>query len=176
MKDQDLDRMEQDLDAVAAGLASRLDWEQLEPRVRWALGRPMRELLGTVCLIVVGLGIGYWTPVGWMVAVGLLLVVLPGRVKEVRERRRVLDGVGEGDLLALIRRELMVGLAHQFTQALVAVGFALLYMLVGVLVADSRPGLLAAAVLAVIAVVRFFWLLPRASRALREFERGEIAA
>ncbi len=171
-----MDRLEEDLAAVAGQLESRMDWRRLEPGVRWALGRPMRELLWTLGLIAVGIGVGFWTPAGWMLAGGLLLAVLPGRVRDVRERRQALGNVGEGDLLALIRRELRRRLAKHFIRALVAVAFALLYALVGVLAADSRPGLIAAAVLVVIAAVRFLWLLPRASRALREFERGRIAA
>ena len=176
MNDQELDRLERDLDAVAGSLERRLDWKQLEPRVRCALGRPLRELLGTLLLIVVCVGIGFWTPAGWLVAGGLLLAVLPGCVRELRQRRRAVDGVGQGDLLALIRHELRLRLAHHFTQALAALVFALLYALVGILAADSRPGLIAAVVLVGIALVRFFWLFPRASRALREFERGESAA
>lgn len=72
--------MERDLEAVAGRREGGLDWERLEPRVRWALARPVRELLGTVGLIAVGLG--FWTPAGWMLAGGLLLAVLPGRVVE----------------------------------------------------------------------------------------------
>jgi hypothetical protein len=177
MDDQELDRLEQDLDAVAGRLQGGMDWKQLEPRVRWALGRPMRDLLSTLGLIAVFAGLGFWTPVGWMLALGTLLAALPGRVQDVRERRRALEGVGEGDLLALIQHELMLRMTRHLTLALFHVLLAILFSLVGVFLAsDSRPGLAAAAVLVVIALVRLFWFFPRASRALTAFERGQRTA
>jgi hypothetical protein len=177
MNEQDLDRLEQDLDAVAGRLESRMDWKQLEPRVRWALGRPLRALLSTVGLIAGFVVLGFWTPVGWMLGVGLLLADLPGRVRDLRERRRALEGMGEGDLLELIQHELMVRMGQHFTHALFHVVFAILFSLFGVFLAsDARPGLAAAAVLVVVAAVRIFWFFPRASRALTAFERGQRAA
>ena len=177
MNEQDLDRLEEDLDAVAARLEPRMDWQRFEPRVRWALGRPARELLGTLGLIAVFVGLGFWTPVGWMLAVGLLLAAIPGRVGEVRQRRRALGNAGEGDLLELIRHELKSRMARHVTHALFHVLFAVLFALFGALLAsDPRPSLAVAAVLVVIALVRILWLLPRSSRALSEFERGARAA
>lgn len=172
MDDHDLERLEQDLDAVAGRLGERLDWDELEPRVRWALGRPRRDLIRTLVLVAAGIVLGFWTPSGWMLACGLLLAVVPGRVRAVRERGRTAGSLGRGDLLELVREELASALARHFTRALVSAGSALLFVLVAIVARDPRPGLGAAGVLALVALVRFFWLLPRASRALREFEQG----
>ncbi|MCP3916705.1 MAG: hypothetical protein GY711_14210 [bacterium] len=172
---EELDCLEQDLNAVAGRLGSRRSWEEFGPRVRRALHRPTRELVGTTGLMLVCVGAGFWAPSAWMVAGGLLLAVLPGRVRGFRDRRRALAAVSEGDLFALCRRELELKLAHHFTQALLDVALALLFGLVGVLAPDSRPGLMVAAVLAVSAGVHVFWCFPRAYRGLRDFDEGEVA-
>lgn len=172
---EELNRLEQDLNAVAGRLGEQVSWEELGPRVRWTLRRPTWALVQTIGLIVVCVAASFWTPTGWMVAGGLLMLVLPMRIREVRDRRRALTEAGEGDLLALVRRELELKLAHHFSQTLVAVALALIFVIVGLLVPDSRPGFIAAGVLVVDVVVRIFWRFPRAYRALREFERDEVA-
>lgn len=177
MNDQDLERMEEDLDAVAGRLAVGLDWGRLEPRVRWALGRPLRELLATLGLVAACVVLGVWTPVGWMLAAGLLLAAVPGRVNEVRERRRVLDGLVEGDLFALVQSELRRDLAHHFVHALSACALALVFALFGVfLAADPKTALIPAVVLAALAALRLLWFFPRASRALSAYEGARRTA
>lgn len=174
MNSEELDRLDQDLNAVARRLGNRRSWEEFGPRVRWVLRRPTRNLVGTIGFIVGCVGIGFWVPSAWMVAGGLLLAVLPKRVRDFRERRRDNTSAGEGDLFALYRRELELTGAGHIARALIEVALALLFALVGVLAPDSRPGLVAAALLAGVAVVRVVWLLPRPYRALREFDQGEV--
>lgn len=176
MNTNELDRLEQDLDAVLGRMGSELRWEQVEPQVRAAAKRPMRRLAGTIGLLVVCLCAGYWTPVGWMVAAGLLLAVLPKRLRAVRERRRALAGIEEGDLFALVRKELKRELAGHFTRSLLYTVLGLLYLVVGLFAADSRPGLAAGAVLLVAAAVHLLWFLPRTSRALRDAKSQEPAS
>ena len=131
--------------------------------------------MGASGLMVVCVGLGFWVSSVWMVAAGLALAVLPGRWRDVRQRRRALATAGEGDLFAIYRREQQPEGAGHFLQALLEVALALLFALVAVLAPDSRPGLAVAALLALAAVVRIFWLFPRPYRALRDFDQGEVA-
>jgi hypothetical protein len=173
--DDELMRLERDLAAVAGRLERRIGWSEVEPRVRWAMRRPARQLAGTISLIAVCVGAGLWAPATWLVAAGLLLAVLPDRIRAARERRLALADAGEGDLLALYGRELQRKLAGHFVQALAAFALALLFLVAGVLAPDSRPGLIAAALLATVAAVRILWLFPRAYRDLCDFEGSEVA-
>ncbi len=176
MNNEELDRLEQDLNAVAGQLGTHRTWEEFEPRVRKAMRLPKWRLAYTIALIIVCVAAGTWIPNAWMVAAGLLFAVLPDRLRDVRDRRRATASAEEGDLFELYRRELEHTGASHFTGALFNVGLALLFGLVAIFATDSRPGLIAAAILVVAAAVRMIWFFPRPYRELRELDRNEVAS
>jgi hypothetical protein len=162
----ELERLEADLEAVAARAPLSPRWVDLEPRVRRALSRPARGLAWVVLLTATCAVAGWWIPNAWLVAGGLLLAAVPRRVREVRERRRALAQADEGDLFALLRRELELQRAGHFVRALLHVALALLFGVVAVFAHDPRPGLIVAGVLVVSAALHLLWRMPRAHRAL----------
>jgi hypothetical protein len=172
MENDELERLELDLRAVANRLGGERSWAAMGPRVQRALRRPRRDLLTTLGLIAATAVAGFWATSAWLATVGLVLAVLPDRIRAERQRRSVLAGIGEGDLFALYRDELMRRHGSHFVQALVSTALGLLFALAAVLAPNPIPGLAVAALLVLRAAVSLGWLLPRAARELRDLERG----
>lgn len=158
--------MERALAGVTAELAAERPWKDLEPRIRRGLRKPYLllalTLLGAAALGALAvLGNGSWT---W--ALGVLLVFLPDRVKEVVERRRRIADDGPGDLLALYGEDLRKLRTRQLLR-LVVDPLLVVGLLVGaLLVARPLLPLLAAAILVVRMVLTVRVFFPRTGREL----------
>ena len=174
--DGELERLEADLRAVERRLAARAAWARVGPRVRRAVRRPWWDLAWALALFAVCVAVGFRVHHVWLVAAGLLLAVLPDRVRAVRRRRGELAQATEVDLFALHRRELELRRARHVLHALMSAALALLFASVAALAPRSLPGLVVAALLLLDAVVRMLWLMPRAQRELRALGEGEAAA
>ena len=176
MENDDLDTLELDLRAVADRLGHERSWTALGPRVHRAMRRPQRALVKTLVSIVACAVAGFWAPIVWLTAAGLAMAVLPDRIRQVLLRRRTLEQIGDGDLFALYRQELTRRLASHFLSALASAALGLLFFLVAALARNPTAGLVVGTLCVVGAVVHLFWLLPRASRELRDLDgEGEKA-
>ena len=148
------------------------------PRLRRKLHGPTWRLAWTVTVIALGVLAGLTTtsPVGFLVAAGLVLSVLPGRLAKVRGRRGALAAVeSPDDLRAIFVEETRKARASAFTGFLVYGVLGLSFLVTGLvawLVGKSpAPGLAAGACVLVWSAVLLLVVLPRASREAALFSK-----
>jgi hypothetical protein len=151
------------------------DWGRLESLVRRRLRQPSWSLWGTVALIVLAAGSSFvGVGNGWMVALGLCLAVLPGRLEAVKRRRRELAAVeSAADVRALVHQEARKRMAGAFVGSLLMGVLGLLYLLVGgvawLLDKSPWPGVIAGLIVLAWSAVQLVVLLPRATREVTLF-------
>ncbi len=149
------------------------------PRLRRRLDAPRRDLAWSALLLVASLAAGLLTtsPVGYLVAAGLVLTVLPDRWARLRAHRKSLAAIeSPGDLRALWSTEARRASAGAFTSFLVygLLGMAFLGTgLVAWLLGRSPvPGLVAGTWAVAWSVVVLLWIFPAASREACLFDEG----
>jgi len=162
----ELERLERDLGAVEVRLADGMRWEGLLARARRDLWRPGWDLAWSLVLFLACAVVGFRTHSTWLTASGILLFVLPRRIRALRERRAAVRAAREGELFLLWRRELELRRSGQVLGFLVDTALGLLFLLCALFLPDPRASLVVGVLCLILAAVRLFVLLPRNQRVL----------
>jgi hypothetical protein len=172
----DLADYEAAFDRIGRDLELRRDWGRVERRVRRRIHAPTFRLATTLAILVLCVTAGsFGVTVGWLVAIGLVLAVLPGRIADVRRRRSTLRHVDSAaDVRALCRDEARRAMAGAFLRALLFVVIGALYLLTALVAAwrdkSPWPGVIAGTLLLAWAAGLLFVAVPRASAEARALD------
>ncbi len=175
MKDADLADYESAYAHVERRLQIERDWGAVEALVRRRLRRPLWRLCWTVFFIVFAAGASFFgVGNGWMVALGLSMVVLPRRIKALRNHQERLAGVESGeDVRVLVKREaddhFARAISRFFLNGLLGVSFIVVGLIAWWVGKSPWPGVLAGAVLFAWCAVLLGIIAPRAARESRLF-------
>jgi hypothetical protein len=162
-------------DHTARQLQHERDDRHFGVLVRRRLRQPQWELIRTLLIMVVCAAsslVGVSN--GWMVALGLGLADLPGRMARSRRQRHALTEVQSGeDVRALVERQAGLKMAGAFTTSLFLSILGFLYLAVSVVAwlkdKSPWPGLIAGLVVLAWGAYQFLVVFPRAARESRAF-------
>ena len=161
------------LDAEARRASDRIDGAALRRRARRRAGRPLRELVSTVALMVVGFAWGFVSPVGWMMALGLAFAVLPDKLRARRDPGPDVERLGEADLLTFVNDELMLKFAGTMWSSFGDVLIVALFGVMAIFLPDPRPALIVAGLFIAHAAYLWIWRIPRLARKLPDDDEDD---
>lgn len=120
MNDSELEALEQDLALVSDGLAAERSWEAVADGLGPILRRPYQDLFSMLALVA---GFGLWglsEPRAAAVAIAILIVFVPERLRAARERRERIARQDE-DLFAQCAEDVR----HRFGRDVLVTAFSL---------------------------------------------------